>query len=1718
MKQMQVDRNTSRGSHDPNKGTHRRRIAMVAAMCYLTTVPEGAAQVIKTHGGIHTIGLMLEIARQEEQGLKKAYLGACLMNISRICGTPEFSPIVARELEQDDAAHIIDLLLRGETHIFMYGVYAIMGLARVHPVSIVLGKLNAGHALCTIGSRAIIRLQKYRNTLNAQPNKLGQAQRDMQLVEAVSGALAMLSMCASNKLHLVESGALGLCANVLLLPIATDCALQMCVNCIWHTAVKESKWGNVSGDGGVCDRVQKTVQKAIIDLGLPKVLSDRVRNLCPTSIHLRVLAMNLFEVMATSKYAGSDTIAQSGGNPDVLEEYYLDLVRARTSTTTPSATAHQQVLWEKVRKNVVGSTGSVNFGQGFETGTADDLQECGAKGLARRALLPGRKKVIAEGGGMQALMDLMALEDASNAVLCKAAHALMNLTASPKLQVSKAVRKGVATLVQHAVNPRSKELHMFTIRILKNMSRHHLNRTLLYREELRLKAHAAAEAAQRQRAYEVERRRALMDPYGSGVIRADDLANRIPEKEPEMSELEKTRKLFGDWLSEAFGDVQPNTKLPTSSQRPDVKSAYLQEYEKTRPLLELEKPRVSLMQRRSKGKKQNTSRLAGKRVRPATARSYPRRPNASSAGGTNRLSRPSTAYPRRGDQQVSSFVRPKSAAPASTVDLSQLLRKSMTSTWYDPTGEGTSPRGESAIRGIFSGPIGPLPPENFEDNQMLNYTPRMPPTPRPQTARRHRTASSRWRNNTTPNEAYAKTQVPDLRLSALETSTNFLQPITDDSYGNEWGWDNWTPRITSMRMNRKGAAKHHMQRETEGRYSKEKQEEGLLHVMLRPQSARSRFVFNRRPYRPAPNIVKRRGGSVKVTSHRTVTENINGTSIEATEAELKSKEDDNVRQRRREEQSYKVRPVRLWKWNHVKGSSALANFQTYSIPISAELQPESVVDSSRSEGDGDTDMAVDEGGVASRRDGGSEEKKSDEVGGADTKIAGANSGLTEKNTTKNNGCGSSDLNETTARKRTSPAGAGKGGEGSCTCSFFNLVRIHEAESPLANPQNLERLIFEPLGQDTGTLHKQLMALLVSPRLPVLHPPSYKSLPPAPLPKKQHILGPTTTFVTPFSDALRLEARPIKREVPLFSLKSLMRANALRPKHPTLKAFKARRIIADSRAMCESPDMYRRAFAADWARLEKKRKTLWTTLGICGSGKEREDHEIEWVRRAFVKHYKIIFHAYMYYACLDGDSSDAFTMSLSELRQCLKDCGFLKVNAKDPVSVRLLHDIDIVFIRTNIEERVDQNQKAEATRKKKNKKHHLHHKHRRRSSVKGMKKVKKKIEHKDKDDDAAEMGEGEDAGDEKSLEELERQERENEVNPDRGLMRFEFVELILRLSVRAANTIQEVKSKTTKKAAKERTAAENLDAFCAAYLGSKLPPRARFHHDVWRCNRLYTERMDHLLQNNRSWLIELFQRYCDYSYEFEKKTGKKHFTKSSNVDVAALSVAMVEDGSAAAEGRSGSPAAVGIDAESIASNSTTKSKKKKKRHLHHGKKGKKKKRTFVSSLLPMKGWLKFLRDAKLIGGKETQVTNRDAALLFVYSKMGIVEEVEHRFLFVRMNECSFFEALARLAEYLRVPTDQEIEHDERVRMAALAAAAPPPENSDAAKEAKEAKQEKEQETRQRRMHTVLFKKLDRLAVFGDRFTHDAEGGAELVDRLAPLLEGIKWQFGISTGVD
>ena len=40
-------------------------------------------------------------------------------------------------------------------------------------------------------------------------------------------------------------------------------------------------------------------------------------------------------------------------------------------------------------------------------------------------------------------------------------------------------------------------------------------------------------------------------------------------------------------------------------------------------------------------------------------------------------------------------------------------------------------------------------------------------------------------------------------------------------------------------------------------------------------------------------------------------------------------------------------------------------------------------------------------------------------------------------------------------------------------------------------------------------------------------------------------------------------------------------------------------------------------------------------------------------------------------------------------------------------------------------------------------------------------------------------------------------------------------------------------------------------------------------------------------------------------------------------------------------------------------------------------------------------------------------------------MGIVEEVHDRFLFTHLDVCSFYEALGRVAEYLRIPNIKQL---------------------------------------------------------------------------------------------
>ena len=538
-----------------------------------------------------------------------------------------------------------------------------------------------------------------------------------------------------------------------------------------------------------------------------------------------------------------------------------------------------------------------------------------------------------------------------------------------------------------------------------------------------------------------------------------------------------------------------------------------------------------------------------------------------------------------------------------------------------------------------------------------------------------------------------------------------------------------------------------------------------------------------------------------------------------------------------------------------------------------------------------------------------------------------------------------------------------------TVSFFTIIRIHEAECPLECATPVWELLTDEHGESGH------------PQLPNLAHPPHDTMPP--IAKSNAVLAtphPSTNYVPNFLPVLSLTAKETApTKVRPFTLKSLVFARMLMPKFPMTKTFKARKLISDSKGLTESKDMYKKAFEADWSRLSRKKDFMKNVMRI------KNEHDFEWVKRSIIHHYRLIFSCYSYYACIGG--GDSFTMSEQELRLCLKEVKMLKpLNDKTKTNTstttsteeeqknEALHNkVGLIFVQTNIEERVD---------------------------------PAKLYAHKSK------------LTADETTQTAMKQEQHNCLNPDRGLMRFEFMEALLRL----ASWYFKIKSGT-----------ELPDAFnqmFEIFFVPNLPARSIIRHDVWRIKRLYTEEFDKVILKHK-WLRHTFKEYCDYTYEFESKSLKKHFKKRTPSVFAAAETkhdeeVVEEKASDANEGKGEEEAAPDeSDKASVVSASSKKSKGSKKKSHHHGKhhKKKKKKLTFVSELMPLGGWLKFLSKYGFI--KTGLISLRDATLIFVYSKMGIVEEIDDRFLFTHMDICSFYEGLARVAEYCRVSTMSQL---------------------------------------------------------------------------------------------
>ena len=1587
--------------------TSQRREAMAGALCYLTVVHSATMDVMEREG-IQTIAYLLDVARKENRGLKKAYLAATLMNISKVTRLVATSTVAAApcSVNQNDLLHIVGLLTNKETNLYMYGIISITELSKVSYINQLFSQVNVSQALHAIAFEAWKRCNKGSN--NSDNSVSSDNNRDMNLLETIMGAWVVLSTNVNHHRSFVESNVLSLCVDLLRWNKSTDTLLYRTLNILWRScAVSTSSTFAI-------EKNRTHMLQMLLGMELPLLLKARIYD-TTQAVELRALCMNVFEILATSKCIAKEVTKQAGVD-NVLERYYLYLLQQNVSL----------------------------------------LQISGAKGLSRISLLPNKKAIIYQIGAVRQIVKTLT-ESKDPDVLSKCAHCLMNITAESSMQITPAAQKSIPIIIQHAIQPVSKELHMFTVRVLSNLSRHGKNRSLLYREELRWKAKFAYESKKEQERYNRWKQLKLKEPFNETIGTYNEMDydsgnenndyNKDDQKEPMKipTELEESQQKFNEWLTETFDHVPSSSrdikffgdeKVPnsyTDSARPETMSLS-EEYKAIRPLLELEPERITLktrLKKNPKGRIGQNNRSKRNRRRPKTAGTSRRQPkkspmfarrqkNQHNQQSLTKRRRPSTAGSQRkktketrGIHKISPYKRPKRTAQASDQQLSQLLRKSLTSTWRD-TSQRTVKEQTNEIK-----------------SDLLRYVPSMPPSPRPKSSqggRRITTPLSRTMKKfnlstrtmdtmadveddeelnvtlqlTLPTSLKDAPTAVDLRLQALEDTNSYLQPIVDTTYNqeepNNFGFDQWTPRIEqieSIGMTNKdcdlnmggntdvGGTDRADASSEEATVLKNKQKEvaskekrlstaaATATTAATSATAAATTTKSKKDNDTAPSP---RHKHMRVTlrpksarsrfvfgkptpplgfkPNRTIT---NSKTIEKSlkmqneDASIHNNETtaDTAPSPRVSFVLHEDRPVRLWKWNHIKGSHNMANFKQYSLQ-------------------------TEDGGTA--------------------------------------------------------------------YSFFNLIRIHEAECPLDDPISVDILLSQNDGQ-----HNE--------KLPPLNHPPHDTLPPKQQPLKQSVPASSTHFVPIYSrQILSLQAHETEVEVIPFSLRSLLHAFQLRPKHPMTKSFISRKIISDSRGITENKDMYLRAFELDWSKISKKKGLFKNVLNI------KNDHDIDWIKRACIKHYPRVFQAYAYYSCI-GSGSDHFIMAESEFRLCLHEskitqplsstssetirhqwlAGKVKGSIEELLSVqmnneRLHREISVIFQQTNIEERVDPNVLKTFR------------------TAKASDLSECSIDQINSVDDVP--------GDSISLQKF------NDINPDRGFMRFEFLEALLRLaaymkstddSCVVYNNSEEPFQQSNARVSHDGSQiSAGIDLMFTKYFISNLPDRSKMRHDVWRTRRLYTLEVDKTIQSNKKTINCVFKRYCDYTFSFEKKSGRKHFKRTNNLLDFLNAGNDGKDGNGGGETKNNAGdhehhdddggdfhedevaghvvVANHLDTVSTTSSqksSTKKTKKRKKIKIVHKKK-KRSKKKFVSDLMPLKGWYAFLKDYNLLATPHNKngISLRDATIIFVYSKMGIMEEVVDRFLYTHMDVCAFYEGLGRLAEYLRVPSITQLMNPHR----------------------------------------------------------------------------------------
>ena len=228
-------------------------------------------------------------------------------------------------------------------------------------------------------------------------------------------------------------------------------------------------------------------------------------------------------------------------------------------------------------------------------------------------------------------------------------------------------------------------------------------------------------------------------------------------------------------------------------------------------------------------------------------------------------------------------------------------------------------------------------------------------------------------------------------------------------------------------------------------------------------------------------------------------------------------------------------------------------------------------------------------------------------------------------------------------------------------------------------------------------------------------------------------------------------------------------------------FAPRRTTSDSRSYFNGPKVLKRGLDIDFARCNGERFRVMIARES-GSDDGEEQGEIDALYEVLQRHTHAVYAVYGYY-CVNGQSHDRFVMGLNEYASFCRECAIADETSRHCHQTH----VDAVFVAADAEEQVDE----------------------------------RKIR--------ASGGGGKQAA--------AAQRKQNEQNVDRALMRFEWLQALVRIAV-----IKYAKEESTEQGGAEAsgpTLAPALERLLTEAVLPKVPVEALHDSDVFRRQRLYT---------------------------------------------------------------------------------------------------------------------------------------------------------------------------------------------------------------------------------------------------------------------------------------